>query len=194
MLLQVMQYASVWFETKLIWEMRFITNNQRFHLINYFNLIVVKNSRAFSFKIPRPWILHLSTEIAAVEIHGEYNIRPWYILSIGFTHLNLLASDYNAEKHRQLHIILAIIVSVFSACVFILVAYMLIFPASYTEVDTRNREPDTSSTEEKTTTVSGTDQEETKVKHRHVTYHWHCSLLYTLQNKISRSEKGENYF
>ena len=40
---------------------------------------------------------------------------------------------------------------------------MLIFPASYTEVDTRNREPDSSSTEEKTTTVSG-QKEETKVK------------------------------
>ena len=48
--------------------------------------------------------------------------------------------DYNAEKHRQLHIILAIIVSVFSACVIILVAYMVIFPASYTEVDTRVRD------------------------------------------------------
>ena len=47
--------------------------------------------------------------------------------------------DYNAEKHRQLHIILAIIVSVFSACVMILVGYMLIFPATYVEVDTRPR-------------------------------------------------------
>merc|ERR1719410_88303 len=79
-----------------------------------------------------------SSEIAAIGIH-----------------------DYNAEKHRQLHIILAIIVSVFSACVIILVAYMVIFPASYTEVDTRVREPDSSSTEEKTTTVSG-QKEETK--------------------------------
>ena len=49
-------------------------------------------------------------------------------------------SDFHAEKHRQLHIILAIIVSVFSACVVILVAYMVIFPASYTEVDVRPRE------------------------------------------------------
>merc|ERR1712156_900853 len=48
--------------------------------------------------------------------------------------------DFHAEKHRQLHIILAIIVSVFSACVVILVAYMVIFPASYSEVDTRPRE------------------------------------------------------
>ena len=48
--------------------------------------------------------------------------------------------DYNAEKHRQLHIILAIIVSVFSACVVILVAYMVIFPASYSEVESRPRE------------------------------------------------------
>ena len=66
--------------------------------------------------------------------------------------------DYNAEKHRQLHIILAIIVSVFSACVIILVAYMLIFPASYTEVDTRTRDQDSSSAE-KTTTISGSDQD-----------------------------------
>lgn len=81
----------------------------------------------------------------------------------------LLAPDYHAEKHRQLHIILAIIVSVFSACVFILVAYMLIFPASYTEVDTRNREPDSVSTEEKTATatVSGPDKEDSKVKPRY---------------------------
>ena len=49
-------------------------------------------------------------------------------------------SDYNSEKHRQLHIILAIIVSVFSACVIILVAYMVIFPASYSEVESRPRE------------------------------------------------------
>ena len=85
-----------------------------------------------------------------------------YNTSLYFTYL--LAPDYHAEKHRQLHIILAIIVSVFSACVFILVAYMLIFPASYTEVDTRNREPDSPSTEEKTATVSGPDKEDTKVK------------------------------
>ena len=39
-----------------------------------------------------------------------------------------------------MHIILAIIVSVFSACVVILVAYMVIFPASYSEVDSRPRE------------------------------------------------------
>ena len=52
----------------------------------------------------------------------------------------MIISDFHAEKHRQLHIILAIIVCVFSACVVILVAYMVIFPASYTEVDIRPRE------------------------------------------------------
>ena len=45
--------------------------------------------------------------------------------------------DFNDEKNRQLHIILAIIISVFSACVIILVAYMVIFPATYTEVESR---------------------------------------------------------
>ena len=45
------------------------------------------------------------------------------------------------EKNRQLHIILAIIVSVFSACVIILVAYMVIFPASYTEGEVRTAQP-----------------------------------------------------
>ena len=49
-------------------------------------------------------------------------------------------ADFHEEKHRQLHIILAIIVSVFSACVVILVAYMVIFPASYSEVESRPRE------------------------------------------------------
>ena len=53
--------------------------------------------------------------------------------------------DFHAEKHRQLHIILAIIVSVFSACVVILVAYMVIFPANYTDVDMRPRETSLSS-------------------------------------------------
>jgi hypothetical protein len=32
------------------------------------------------------------------------------------------------EKNRQLYIILAIIVSVFSACAFVLIIYMLFFP------------------------------------------------------------------
>ena len=41
------------------------------------------------------------------------------------------------EKNRQLHIILAIIVSVFSACVIVLVAYMVIFPANPPEAETR---------------------------------------------------------
>ena len=57
-----------------------------------------------------------------------------------FDNLWGLNLNFHAEKHRQLHIILAIIVSVFSACVVILVAYMVIFPASYSEVDSRPRE------------------------------------------------------
>ena len=94
--------------------------------------------------------------VSSILVHNTFNY-------VSLT-CNLLTADYNAEKHRQLHIILAIIGSVFSAWVFILVAYLLIFPASYPEVDTRNREPDSSSPEEKTTTVSGPGQEETKVK------------------------------
>merc|ERR1712025_1065960 len=38
--------------------------------------------------------------------------------------------DYHEEKNQQLHTILTIIVSVFSACCIILVIYMIIFPAS----------------------------------------------------------------
>ena len=71
--------------------------------------------------------------------------------------------DYNSEKHRQLHIILAIIVSVFSACVVILVAYMVIFPAAYTEVDTRARDQDTPDTE-KTASVTGSGDQEMEAK------------------------------
>ena len=119
--------------------------------------------------------------VSSILVHNTFNY-------VSLT-CNLLPSDYNAEKHRQLHIILAIIVSVFSACVFILVAYMLIFPASYTEVDTRNREPDSSSTEEKTTTVSGPGQEETKVKPQNLSLqplnYLVIRIFYTLQIKIS---------
>ena len=38
--------------------------------------------------------------------------------------------DYNDQKNQQLHTILIIIVSVFSACCIILMVYMLMFPAS----------------------------------------------------------------
>jgi len=40
------------------------------------------------------------------------------------------------EKNRQLYIILAIIISVFSACAFVLIFYMIFFP-SYSEGEGR---------------------------------------------------------
>ena len=59
-----------------------------------------------------------STAISAVEIHGTCPMHPNTINFIQLLQCHIV--DYNAEKHRQLHIILAIIVFVFSACVIIL--------------------------------------------------------------------------
>ena len=55
-------------------ELRNAFHYQSFHLINYSNQILVNFTIPSPFKELWPWISHSSTEIAAVEIHGEFNI------------------------------------------------------------------------------------------------------------------------
>ena len=108
-------------------------------------------------------ILTHSESHEKTESSVKSNLQEPHRISMSILNNFYSWSDYNSEKHRQLHIILAIIVSVFSACVVILVAYMVIFPAAYTEVDTRARDQDTPDTE-KTASVTGSGDQEMEAK------------------------------
>ena len=82
------------------------------------------------------------------------------VFSISTKHSSIFSSDigynidsYNVEKNQQLHTILAIIVSVFGACCVVLVAYMIIFPASSSSTVTTSNTMTSSSTQPTPQTV-----------------------------------------